>query len=150
MAKRTPTRPLWADRFASPTAEGLLGAINGDLGSVAAEMRQSLRSEPSLRESLRWCGLPWRWALAYADGSGAEAAYLVPNPDGPCVVFRLSHEQVTELPARKLSRYIRDGLAQARLVAGVAWPQWSLQHQSHIKDLGDLFALLREPAAAGA
>lgn len=149
MPKRTPNRPLWADRFANPTPDALLGAIGGDAGPLAARLRDTLRADVSLAETVRWCGLPWRWAFVYSDPAGAEVAYLVPNPDGPSVVFRLSHEQVTELPTRKLSRYVREGLAQTRLIAGVAWPEWPVQSQSHAKDLTDLFTLLREPAAAG-
>ncbi len=145
MTKRiTRSRQLWADRFAAPAAGDLLGALSPEAAPLARALRESLLASGEFCETVRWSGLPWRWALTYAAVQGEVVAYLVPNPDGPSAVFRLTHEQFTDLPTKKLSRYIRDGLAQSRLVAGVAWPEWPFQSQAQVKDLADLFAMLCE------
>jgi hypothetical protein len=145
MAKRIHAdRHLWADRFAAPDAQQLLGALPQDILPLVQSLRDTLRASAGLTESLRWCGLPWRWALTYTPGGAEVVAYLVPNPESPSIVFRLTHEQFTDLPTKRLSRFIRDGLAQSRLIAGVAWPEWSVQGPVQLKDLTDLFAMLRE------
>lgn len=145
MTKRnTRNRQLWADRFAAPDAGHLLAALSPEAAPLAQSLREALLASGEFCETVRWSGLPWRWALTYAADQGGVAAYLVPNPDGPSAVFRLTHEQFSDLPAKKLSRYIREGLAQSRLVAGVAWPEWPFQTQVQIKDLADLFAMLGE------
>ena len=138
-----PPRPLWTDRFAQPSAEQLLAGLAKEEASLTQKLREAL-SGGGLTEAVRWCGLPWRWALVYAGADGEDEAFLVPNPEGPSAVIRLTHEQVGDLPTRKLSRYLREGLAQTRLVAGVCWPEWTFQSQNQVKDLVDLVGLVRE------
>jgi hypothetical protein len=143
--RSTPARPPWEDRFSTPTPETLLGAIAPDRAPLAERIREHLSQTAGLTERLEWCGLPWRWALTYrAESDDQPQAYLVPNPEAPSVVFRLSHEQFEALPVRKLSRHIRDGLAPARLVAGVCWPEWTFQSANQASDLLALFDTLAE------
>lgn len=155
MTKRSnPVRPLWEDRFAAPAVDDLLAALQPEFVGLTETLREAIALDPDLIESVRWCGLPWRWALSYrlAQNTNEQdaVAFVVPNPEAPAAVFRLTHEQFRDLPVKKLSRYIRDGLAQTRLVAGVCWPEWAFQSPAHVKDLSDLFGLLREGSLTGA
>lgn len=147
----TPARPLWQDRFTRPSVDDLLDAVGDENRGHFLKLRASLRKLEGLSETLEWCGLPWRWALVYRlEGDSEAAAYLVPNPETPAAVFRVTHEEVRALPIRKLSRYTRDGLAASRLVAGVCWPEWSVQAASNASDLRDLFRRIRESRMASA
>ncbi len=142
IAQRSP----WEDRFTTPTTENLFEAIEDGVVDLVRELRGSLREDFGLTERLEWCGVPWKWSLTYRSGRAAGAeiiAYLVPNPETPTVVFRLTHEQFATLPLRKLSRHIRDGLAPTRLVAGVCWPEWKFQSPNQVQDLIGLFGLLQ-------
>jgi len=155
MAKRsTPVRHLWEDRFASPSADLLMHALPAMPGEALASLRKLLTDEYECNEHLGWRGLPWRWTLSYSTAGGRHApdplAHIVPNPAAPTVIFRMSHEEFADLPVRKLSRYVRDGMAQAKLVAGVCWPEWAVQSQAQVSDLADLFRLLRQGTLAGA
>lgn len=142
--RATPQRSPWEDRFTTPTPDGLLSAFDEDTAAQVSRLRQALTEEFELSERLEWCGLPWKWSLTYRldPGDADILAYVVPNPEAPAVVFRLTHEQFTSLPVRKLSRHIRDGLAPTRLVAGVCWPEWKVQTASQAQDIIDLFSML--------
>ncbi len=148
------SRASWDDRFATPSIEDLFAAIEPEMLALTQTLREAIHGNPELVESLRWCGLPWRWALTFtpaeAQSEQGAVAYLVPNPEAPSVVYRLTLEQAGELDLKKLSRFTRDGLAQARLVAGVAWPEWKYQTPNQIKELGDLFSKLRESTMTNA
>ena len=146
------SRPTWDDRFATPSIEDLLAALPPEILEPTQTLRESLANDTELVESLRWCGLPWRWALTYAPPGAANereaVAFLVPNPESPAVVFRLTLDQAGGLPLKKLSRFARDGLAQARLIAGVAWPEWKYQSANQAGELAELFCTLRQNATA--
>ncbi|HZW10717.1 MAG TPA: hypothetical protein VFF69_12505 [Phycisphaerales bacterium] len=155
MPKRpSPVRHLWEDRFASPTVDGLLAALPPSAAPLITSLRAAIVSEHECLETLSWRGLPWRWTLSYRPAGARPdqdaVAHIVPNPAGPAVVFRLSREEFADLPVRKLSRPVRDGLAQAKLVAGISWPEWTVQSQAQVTDLAELFRMLRQSALAGA
>ncbi|MFG0259434.1 MAG: hypothetical protein ACF8LK_03695 [Phycisphaerales bacterium JB041] len=146
MARRSHThRSPWEDRFTSPSVETLVAALEPETAGVTAMFRDALGTEHGLPERLEWCGVPWKWSLTYRADRSADAevlAYLVPNPEAPTVVFRLTHEQFNGLPLRKLSRHVREGLAPTRLVAGICWPEWRYQSEAQAQDLLELFGLL--------
>ena len=112
-------------------------------------LRTAFGTDLGMQERLEWCGVPWKWSLTYRPDRSAGTdilAYLVPNPETPTVVFRVTHEQFNSLPLRKLSRHVREGLAPTRLVAGVCWPEWRFQSAAQAQDLVDLFGLLHSLA----
>lgn len=155
MSKRSsPARNLWEDRFASPTADRLLAALPPPLAPALVSLRSAITDEHECVEALSWFGLPWRWTLSYRRPGARQdqdaVAHLVLNPATPIVVFRLTREEFAELPVRKLSRYLRDGLAQAKLVAGISWPEWTIQSQTHVSELAEFFRMLRQSTLAGA
>lgn len=150
MARRSIThRSPWEDRFTRPTIDTLLAALEPEVVEVAETLRKALGTEHGLQERLEWCGVPWKWSLTYraTRAAGDDAlAYLVPNPESPTAVFRLTHEQFNTLPLRKLSRHVREGLAPTRLVAGICWPEWRFQTATQADDLIELFGLLHSLA----
>lgn len=145
-----PHKALWEDRFASPTAGALLEGLSPETAGLASELRGFLL-DAGMSERVEWCGLPWRWALTYRPSGDEEIqAYLVLNPEAPTVVYRMTHEQFSALPVRKLARHIRDGLAPTRLVAGVCWPEWRFQSANQVGELRDLFGMIHESSVSRA
>ena len=152
MPKQTrPTRPLWHDRFSRPEIDDLIEAIGRDHRSHFVKLREHLGKTEELTETLEWRGLPWRWALVYRLADDEEAVvYLVPNPEVPSAVMHVTHGEARDLPVRKFSRYVREGLGSApsgggRLVAGVADPGGEQRE----RPLAALQAALQEPHRAG-
>ena len=143
-----PHRVLWLDKFAHPTIEQLLDALQAESKPHFLAVLAHIKTNAKLNESLEWTGLPWRWSLLYRP-KGRKAGreilvYLIPDPQGPSAVFRMEQTQIENLPIKKLSRFLREGIGSCRLVAGVCWPQWTISSQSQAEDLIHLFGLLRK------
>ncbi len=71
--------------------------------------------------------------------SGA-GAYLVSGPSKPRLAVPVPDELITELPLKKLSKYVRDGLAHAPTVDGVRWAHWEVQGKTQVDDILSLAA----------
>lgn len=145
--RSAPQRSPWEDRFATPSAEDLLQALDPDAAGLVASLREEFKTDFLLHERLEWCGVPWKWSLTFRADTSATSdilAYIVPSPESPCVVYRLPHDRVGSLPLRKLSRHVKEGLATAQLVAGVCWPEWKIQSATQTRDLADLLGLIHE------
>lgn len=142
-----PRRTLWEDRFSRPTVAALVQGCPRATSALVESVRERLIGL-GLSESLAWRGLPWRWAMSYGPPR-AESAYLVPRPAGPSLAIRVANERAKELEIRKLARSIREGLGTARLVAGVAWPEWELKAKSQCDELvGFLQTMLGDEVGA--
>ena len=133
----------WTDRFRSPDAETLLAELQPEHVGWFTSIREELMSAAACSESLEWAGLPWRWSfhLRSDEVKAAEPhpfAVLVPNPEGPSVAMPLPLTMVAALPMRRLSRYIRDGLAEAKAVGETLFAEWKLGAASHVDDIADL------------
>ncbi|MCW5775480.1 MAG: hypothetical protein KIS87_03405 [Phycisphaeraceae bacterium] len=135
---RTPTRPIWEDRFAKPTFGALRAGIEPSHADLFDLARTRLAALPDTVEDLVWHGIPWRWTLVYRqsqDATGAAMAYLVPKPDRPLVALPVPHEVLSIVRLKKSSRLIREGLSQAKVVAGVYWPQWELTSKTLLDEI---------------
>ncbi len=138
---RTPVRPVWEDRFAKPTADALrtsIDPVHADLFDLA---RTRLAALPGAAEDLVWHGIPWRWTFVYRQGPEAACsaiAYLVPKPDRPLIAIPIPHQVLSSVRLKKSSRLIREGLSQAKVVAGVYWPQWELASKSLLDEVVSL------------
>ncbi|HRQ72361.1 MAG TPA: hypothetical protein PLU35_04955 [Phycisphaerales bacterium] len=126
---RTPARPVWEDRFTKPTFDSLRAAMDPAHTNLFDLARTRLSALPQAAEDLVWHGIPWRWTFVYRHGQGASGsaiAYLVPKPDRPLIALPIPHQVLSSIRLKKSSRLIREGLSQAKVVAGVYWPQWEL------------------------
>jgi hypothetical protein len=129
-------RAAWMDRFKAPTADEMLGAFNKQMTGALQHLREKLLAVEGAKEEVSWQGV-WRWTLVYRiPGDGERAwAYLVLDPTKPRVAVPITDELIAELPLKKLSKFIRDGLAHAPVVDGVRWAQWELQGKGQADDL---------------
>lgn len=128
-------RPAWEDRFVIPSVADLLGVFPKHQSALIEQWRQSLLGMDGVHESIVFQGT-WRWTLAYsAEPEERPWAYLVPKPGSPLVAVPLPPEVVSALPARKLSRTVRDGITYAPRVGEVAWPQWELTSRTLLDEL---------------
>lgn len=135
---RTPARPVWEDRFDKPTCDALRAALDPAHVDLFDLARARLAALSDAVEDLVWHGIPWRWTLVYRqrqDATGSALAYLVPKPDRPLIALPIPHEVLSSVPLKKSSRMIRDGLTQAKVVAGVYWPQWELTSRSLLDEI---------------
>lgn len=138
MSKATLThRSAWMDRFRTPSAEDLLNALSAERGALVGQARQQLAALETVRESLSWVGLPWRWTFVYRRRGDQRRpiAYLVPNPEGPELAIPLADRMIADLGFRKLPRFVREGIIAAVYVNGVHWASWELASQTVLDEL---------------
>jgi hypothetical protein len=86
--------------------------------------------------------VPWRWTLVYSAGPSAEGprtlGYLIPCPDRLQVCVPLKREHIDALPSKRLKKSIRDGVAFARVVAGVWWATWDVPSRTALDEVLDV------------
>jgi len=140
-------RSAWQDRFRTPTVEVLIRDFNKQLAAVVNHARDSLLAAEGAKEEVGWHGV-WRWTMVYRlPGNGERGwAYLVPDPSKPRLTLPIADEAVSELPIKKLSKFIRDGLSHAPTVDGIRWAQWELQNKTQVDDILSLAGLRKPPA----
>ncbi len=112
----------WTDKFTPPTIEGLLADL-GDHRSTVDEARALLLNDSQVREDVSWEGVAWRWSAVYTrEGDATRAwAYLVPDPDCPRICVPLPSPAVQQIRQRRVKKGVRDAIAQAPTIDGVAW-----------------------------
>lgn len=145
----------WADKFQAPTLTQLRAHYPKDKAALFDQTRQALLKLDGLREEIAWQGVPWRWTLVYSmdgeDGrkSGAKAwAYLIPDPERLQVCVTLNADQIQHLQAKKLKKWVRDGIVFARSVAGVCWPTFEIVSLQHLEDVLELIERKHKTTAA--
>lgn len=133
----TKAKPAWEDRYASPTIEQLRADFGKQIGALVDHARERLRAMPGLAESLSWQGVSWRWSLTYRHESDAARpwAILILQPTRPRLAVPLRSEMLASLPAKKLSKGVRDGIIHSPVVAGVRWPQWEFNSKTQLDEI---------------
>src|SRR3954463_5798839 len=121
------TRIAWMDRFRTPTVDELFSPFNKQLGAVLEHIRTRVLEVEGAKEEISWQGV-WRWTLVYRTPVEPERgwAYLVLDPAKPRLAVPIGDDLVSELPVKKLSKFVRDGLAHAPMVDGLRWAQWEV------------------------
>lgn len=140
-------RPIWENRFSRPTAEALLAEIPKPQGQYATVFRDTLLPLEGVSEELTWHGIPWRWSFIYRSES-QTLAYLVPAPVKPLVCLPILPAAFSAIPAKKVSKVLREAVTNAPLVGGVHWAQWELASKAQCDETLALLQLLRDAAAA--
>ncbi|MBX3357617.1 MAG: hypothetical protein KF745_04235 [Phycisphaeraceae bacterium] len=128
MAKSSPHRSTWEDRFRAPAPSELRGHYrNKTLCGIAESVQQALSRLANVDERLCWEGLPWRWTWVYSlRGLDQSLAYLIPDPDRPQLAVPIPASLVDRLGIAQMRRTVRDVMSHARLVGGIYWPSWDL------------------------
>jgi hypothetical protein len=132
-------RLAWQDRFRAPSPEDLIAPFNKQSGALVEHARQRLLGVECVREEIAWHGV-WNWTFVYRiPGDGDRAwAYLIPDPAKPRLAVPVEDEIIPELPIRKLSKFIRDGLTHAPIVDGVRWSCWEIANRTQVEDIVSL------------
>lgn len=124
----------WRNQFAQPTTDLLLDEIESERRKLFDLFREGLLALDACEESLDWHGIPWRWSLEYTIGT-VTRAYLVPDPERPCVAMPIRAAEIDAINLRSLSRPVREGVVNAAYVAGVLWAEWELTAATQVNDL---------------
>lgn len=135
MTEPTDSRARWENRFHVPTAEQLVTGVTKSLVPATDLSRRTLLEVESSVESVQWRGV-WRWTLVYA-ASPAEPglAYIIPEPSKPRLCIPFPESQLGDLPLKRLSKIVRDGLMAAPIVAGTCWPVWEIQNKAQVAEV---------------
>ncbi len=134
----------WEDRWQQPDPQVLLGALEEHRQKFVTTLMEQIGAYDGLKATLRWHGDSWKWCwqfdLTQGNGEPRPFAYLVPNPQGPLLCITLDDDLVNQLPLRRLSRYIRDGIRQAKAKCAVKthWATWSPNAMTEVEQLLDL------------
>ena len=142
---------LWRDRFNTPTPARLREQLDEARAELFDEARQRLTASNDTKETLLWHGIPWRWTLVYTLRACPDKpwSYLIPNPDALQIAIAITPPTVEAIQSRKLPKNIREGLAQAPSVDGVAWTQWELTSRTQAQELLSLAEKQLEALRAG-
>ncbi|MFZ4498571.1 MAG: hypothetical protein ACOYMX_02575 [Burkholderiales bacterium] len=65
-------------------------------------------------------------------------AYMVPDPTKLRVAIPVPASMMTEMPVKKLPKFVRDGLLHAPLVGQIKWPMWEVQGKGQVDDVMEL------------
>jgi hypothetical protein len=136
MAGTQRIRVRWEDRFRTPSPAELRGEV-GRNGHAAVELAATiLLSGEGVRESVQWRGV-WNWTIAYCHNGDVEPAraYIIPDPSKPRLCIPFPDEMIEGLPAKKLSREVREALSLAASVNGVRWPVWDIHSKAQVEDV---------------
>ena len=133
----------WENRWTEPTLDQLLRPLPIHQRRLFKAMMRKLAEFEGMRYSLAWYGEAWNWTIQYklvdADGQPYEdVCFLVPSLPAMQVCVPLSDEFIAELPMRRLTRYVRDGIGIAKSALVTHWASWSPNNQTESNALLDL------------
>jgi hypothetical protein len=154
------TRLAWQNRWSQPGLETLLNALKPHHRRAFNHLMQGIDVIEGVSKSLIWYGPGWKWTLQYVQAPGPKAGnrkggtgngqgpapaelsqalcYLVPDSQMPLVCVPLSAGVIEQLPLKRLSKYIRDGIAVAKCAVAIRWAVWSPISDSEAGLLMDL------------
>lgn len=148
-------RIAWEDRYEVPTLDDLLAHLPRPLAQLALQARGAMLSLGSLQDAIVWQGVAWKWTITLMpEGETSRPwAYIIPQPARPLVSVPLTAEIIAGLPARKLSKAVRDGIQSASCVGDACWPLWELTTKQQLEDIMVVVRhkhdLMREAVGAG-
>lgn len=128
-------KPVWEDRFATPTRDALRDDLSKQSLALVDHLRASILSVSGVKETVAWCGVTWKWSLVFKDSSGRIVAYIVPQPAHTKLVLPLSTHILSRLPSREVSKWLRDGVTTATIVGDVRWAHWEFASKTNVEEL---------------
>ncbi|MBI1336469.1 MAG: hypothetical protein GC164_05855 [Phycisphaera sp.] len=139
----TPTQHPWLDRWNQPNLEQLLDALKAHHRKPYTQILEQLDSYPGVQRSVIWYGSAWKWTIHYAfvDADGQEIetlCYIVPNSETPLICIPLADEVIEQLPIKRLTKFIREGIRSAKFAVAIHWATWSPLNQTETHALIDL------------
>lgn len=143
-----PSRTPWEDRFRTPTASALRGAIASQFVPPFDHARSRLSQISGAIEAIRWHGV-WKWTFEYTcTAAHAEPfAYLVPDPAKPRLCVSVPESVTSVLDVRRLSKTVRETLGNAPAVDGIRWATWDVATKSGMDEVVAFIAAYRTATA---
>ena len=139
------SRPVWQDQWATPTVAELFDPFKETDFEHISETMATIGDLERVDSGLIWYGTGWNWTMQYTllDEKGSELevlCYVVPNPVGPVISVPLKDGLIAQLPVRRLSKYVREGIRSAKRAVRLHWATW---HPNNKHDMNQLFDLVR-------
>lgn len=179
MAAAKNRRIPWEDRFSLPTEAEVVSHFTRQQVALVNAARRTLGGVAGGQESLRWFGVPWRWAFSYESGgmggvgvggseNGAKKprggqvevteegaiGYVIPSMPNPQVVVTMRLRALGTLSPKRLTRPMREAITRGTMVGERIWARWELVSKEQIEEISMLLAELerceREEARSGA
>jgi hypothetical protein len=128
---------VWLDRWTEPTVEQLMEGLKVHQQRNFGRIMEFLNEHADLQWTLLWYGSSWKWTIHYTfkDGSRAKDAggdgekrtmcYLILNYESPVISIPLSDELIARLPLRRLSKFLREGIKNAKCAVDYHWAAWT-------------------------
>jgi hypothetical protein len=141
----------WENKFRTPSADDLLASFTRSVAQLIEHARHRLREAPGVHEEVSWQGVPWRWAFVFRHESDRSRpwACVVPEPTKPRIALPFTVEVIARLPARRLSKPVRDALIHGVEVDGVRWAEWELSSRPLVDEVLALAAARSEAPTPG-
>ena len=133
----------WEDRWSTPSLDQLLEPFQEDQRDLANSLIERIRLYDGVTECYKWYGTAWKWTVQFdvQDQKGKHLdtlTFLVPDPACPLVCIPLTEPALNQLPMRRLSKFIREGIRGAKRAVEVYWAYWQPSNQTEIDGLLDL------------
>jgi hypothetical protein len=135
----------WHDRWSQPTVDQLLDPLDKSQRRGFEQLFDLLDGMERVDREIVWYGDAWKWTIHYTlAGQGRNrhrkqtVCYLVPRQEQSIVCVPMSQPMIDDLPMKRLSKYIRDGVKSAKCAIEIHWAHWTPTNQSEVKMLIDL------------
>lgn len=135
----------WQNRWKEPSLDDLLSALKAHHRRVFEKLGEHLETLEPLQRTITWYGTGWHWTIEYRMVTGKGKAtvaqplcYLVPKVESPLICVPLSEQVLEQLPMRRLSKFVRDGIKIAKCAVAIHWATWTPNNQSESEQLFDL------------
>ncbi len=145
-ARMPPPRLPWQDRWNQPTVEQLLAPFKSETDQPLTRLVSKLDALDHAERAITWYGPAWRWTMHYsvadpdgvADADANTLAYLVPNNKTPAVSVPLHPDLIGQLPLKRMTKYVREGIRIAKCAVEIHWATWTPTNDSDADALADL------------
>ncbi len=139
----TDSRTAWSDRWRQPTMKQLIEIQKEQHQKLLTELIEKLGDFEGVDQDLIWYGTGWQWTFRYTlsdhnGGEPANLAFVVPRPESPMVCLPLVASVIEQLPIKRLSKFIREGIKSAKCAVKLHWAIWTPNNQSEVDDILDL------------
>ena len=150
-----PDRMPWDDRWTTPTLEQLLEPFEeSGKRKILDTLIANFASFDGVQQNLIWYGSAWKWTLEFtlaAEGRRpvTPMAYLVLNPVQATVSIPLTDEVLTQIPIKRLNKYVRENIRSAKRAVELHWALWCPTASTEVDYLTDLFKRKHKILTAG-
>ena len=143
-------RPVWANRFSTPTLANLLQGLKPGRAPAFRHARAGLLAVSGMHEEIAWQGV-WHWTMVYRHPTlpGQAWAFLVPDPARPLIAVPMPESALLTLAPKHLTRAVKEGLTLAPVVGGVRWATWELTSKSLCENILAVAASRADGAGLG-